>query len=382
MKVTINITESQYQKLLNKNLLIEELQLKTTKEIQNFQDWMDKNHPNWVKDVDGKWKNLRKGSRTVGGRGYGKLGPSTKNALKLFGNEYSKGGGGGKKVVGTGFPYSDLRKNPSPDFIAQVIKKSNGGPFGDDKEAWAEAAFNTIGSKSTYNLVSKKLGQDAYSYLESFIDTKEKYHVNPIFTHYTELFPEFAPTSCSPDVIKPSNWSGLYKTLVGRKMISDGEPLLIIWGPSQTLYYTTDGKSSKLTTKVSTGKGGFGNTPDQPKTSTGLLEVAGKIRAKDYEVLVYKSPTGTILGPNKESSRVDDEGTHHIAEVLTGILELDGLEPCNENTFSRNIYIHGTNRESLLGNKRSNGCIRVPNNVIKQLLSSISEGTKVYVYPG
>ena len=80
MKVTINITESQYQKLLNKNLLIEELQLKTTKEIQNFQDWMDKNHPNWVKDVDGKWKNLRKGSRTVGGRGYGKLGPSTKNA--------------------------------------------------------------------------------------------------------------------------------------------------------------------------------------------------------------------------------------------------------------------------------------------------------------
>ena len=168
---------------------------------------------------------------------------------------------------------------------------------------------------------------------------------------------------------------------MGRGSISQGDPLLIIWGPTQTLYYTKDGKSLALTSKVSTGKDGFGNVPDQPKTSTGLLRVKGKISADDYEVLVGKTPTGTILGPNKDSERVDDEGTHHIAEVLTGVLELDGLESCNANTFSRNIYIHGTNKEALLGTKRSNGCIRVPNEVIKQLLGTVDVGTRVYIYP-
>ena len=213
------------------------------------------------------------------------------------------------------------------------------------------------------------------------MDTKERYHVNPIYDHYIKIFPEYAPANCSPEVIKPKSWGDLYRILVGRGSLRKGDPLVIIWGPTQTLYYTKDGKSLSLTSKVSTGKDGFGNIADQAKTSTGLLRVKGKIAADDYEVLVGKTPTGKILGPNKDSDRVDDEGTHHIAEVLTGVLELDGMEPCNKNTFSRNIYIHGTNKEALLGRKRSNGCIRVPNSVIKDLLGTVNVGTKVYVYP-
>ena len=47
--------------------------------VKMFQDWMDKNHPNWVNG-----KNLNKGS------GYGKFGPSTSKAWDSYGTEYSK----------------------------------------------------------------------------------------------------------------------------------------------------------------------------------------------------------------------------------------------------------------------------------------------------
>jgi lipoprotein-anchoring transpeptidase ErfK/SrfK len=62
-------------------------------------------------------------------------------------------------------------------------------------------------------------------------------------------------------------------------------------------------------------------------------------------------------------------------------LDLDGLEDCNKNTFSRNIYFHGTNKEKFLGTPRSNGCIRVSNNDILWMISSLPEGTKVYIKP-
>ena len=279
------------------------------------------------------------------------------------------------------FPYKELSSNPSPEFIADIIKKSNGDALSNDKEAWAEAAFNAIKSTDVYSKVKNYLGEDPYEYVDSFMDTKKMYHKNPIYNKYVTLFPEYTNSSCSSDIIKTSNWSKLYSVLVKREMISDDEPIIIIWGPTQTLYYTTNGKNASLVTKVSTGSNGFGNTSDDNKTSTGLLRVSGKISGKPYEVLVAKTPTGKILGPNVDSARVDKEGKRHKAEVLTGILELSGLEECNKNTLQRNIYIHGTNKENSLGGKHSGGCIRVSNDVIKKFLSSVDVNTKVYVYP-
>jgi len=192
----------------------------------------------------------------------------------------------------------------------------------------------------------------------------------------------FGNDSCSPDTIKANNWKELYTQLVKSKLIENGEKLLIVWGPEQTLYYTQDGKSLIRTAKVSTGAGGFGNDENNKRTPKGLLKIEGKIKGKLYEVLVSKTPTGKILGPNKLSNRVDKKtGKTHYAEVLTGILELDGIESCNNNAFSRNIYFHGTNFENQLGRPASNGCIRVSNSEIQWLLSNIAEGTKVYIKP-
>jgi hypothetical protein len=88
-----------------------------------------------------------------------------------------------------------------------------------------------------------------------------------------------------------------------------------------------------------------------------------------------------VLGPNIDSTRKDASGKKHSAEVLTGILQLSGLEPCNKNVASRNIYIHGTNKEQRLGKKGSNGCIRVSNDNILFLLNTIPNGCKLYVRP-
>ena len=213
-----------------------------------------------------------------------------------------------------------------------------------------------------------------------YVITEQQYR--SILEQWYNPFSWFGKKSeCSPKEIQSTNWKGLYSELVNKKLIKNGNKLIIVWGPNQTAYYTQDGKSTIRTFKVSTGSNGFGNEVDSKKTPTGLLEVTGKIKARPFEVLVFKSPTGTILGPNKDSSRVDPQGVKHAAEVLTGIMELDGLENCNDNAFSRNIYFHGTNKENGLGSPRSNGCIRVSNSDIQWMLSNIPDGTKVYVKP-
>jgi len=186
---------------------------------------------------------------------------------------------------------------------------------------------------------------------------------------------------CSTDKVKSNNWKELYSELSKNKVINKGDKLLIVWGPNQTLYYTQDGKSLLKSFKVSTGANGFGNEPDNKETPMGLLQIKGKVKAKPYEVLVAKTPTGKILGPDVDSTRVDSKGNRHVAEVLTGILELDGMEDCNDNAFSRNIYFHGTNKESKLGTPHSNGCIRVSNNNIQWMINNIPQGTKVYINP-
>jgi len=79
-------------------------------------------------------------------------------------------------------PYADLLKNPIPKLIASVIEQSYS--LFNDHEAWAEAAFMAIDTKSKYEQVSKLLGQDAYAYVKSFMDTGKRYHKQPIDISY------------------------------------------------------------------------------------------------------------------------------------------------------------------------------------------------------
>jgi lipoprotein-anchoring transpeptidase ErfK/SrfK len=212
--------------------------------------------------------------------------------------------------------------------------------------------------------------------IEEQVLDKIKQKISNVVDYFTD-----ESSGCSSDTLKASNWKSLYTELVQKKMIKNGEPLLILWGPNQELHYTKDGRTESINYSVSTGANGFGNTKDNKKTPIGLMKVTKKVKGKDYEVLVAKTPTGKILGPNIDSTRVDEKGNKHRAEVVTGLLELSGLEQCNSNVLSRNIYFHGTNKESSLGTPRSNGCIRTSTNAINKLINTVPVGTKVYIFP-
>ena len=45
------------------------------------------------------------------------------------------------------------------------------------------------------------------------------------------------------------------------------------------------------------------------------------------------------------------------------------------------VALHGTNAPELVGQARSNGCIRVPNELIQQLADTVPAGTPVYIFP-
>jgi hypothetical protein len=79
-------------------------------------------------------------------------------------------------------PYTDLLRNPIPELIASVIKQSPG--IFNDYEAWAEAAFMAIKTKSKYEQVKKELKKDPYEYVKSFMDTSKRYHKRPIDISY------------------------------------------------------------------------------------------------------------------------------------------------------------------------------------------------------
>jgi hypothetical protein len=196
--------------------------------------------------------------------------------------------------------------------------------------------------------------------------------------------PETDSGSCSTGLTKDcKDWKQLYDKLLNSKLIKNGEPMLIVWGPSQTMYYTQNGKTLTKQIRVSTGAKGFSNNQDSGSTGTGLMKVSNKFKApRKYQVLVSKTPVNLVLGPDMPGTRKDPKtGETHVADVLTGILELSGLEECNKNIYNRSIYVHGTNKEKSLGSAHSNGCIRVSNDNILYLLNSVKIGTKLYVRP-
>jgi hypothetical protein len=162
---------------------------KTEAEIKAFQDWLDKKHPFWVKDTDGKYKNLRVGTtaepnRHVGGKGYGRYGSNTANAYSIWGGEYvvtlttisSETGVKPKqedidKIRGNAsitMSQKDGLINRNADFI-----KSWADSFRNNRTAfiWANQVYRTLTGERVLdynpylkNMKSNKAGNIAYEY--------------------------------------------------------------------------------------------------------------------------------------------------------------------------------------------------------------------------
>ena len=122
---------------------------------------------------------------------------------------------------------------------------------------------------------------------------------------------------------------------------------------------------------VSTSKFGLGDWRGSRYTPLGQLEIARKIGDNALPGAVFKDRrrTGEIVLP-------DSPGRD---PIVTRILWLRGLEPQNANAFTRDIYIHGTPEERLIGTPASYGCIRMRSSDIIHLYDIVGIGAAVTI---
>jgi lipoprotein-anchoring transpeptidase ErfK/SrfK len=148
------------------------------------------------------------------------------------------------------------------------------------------------------------------------------------------------------------------------------EPAIVVSVPDQTLA-VVEGGVVREKFSVSTSKFGLGDNPNSYATPLGSMEIASKIGRNAPLGTVFKSrqPTGEVLAPNAPGRD----------PIVTRILWLRGLERSNARAYSRNIYIHGTPVESLIGRPVSFGCIRMRSRDIAHLFATVRVGTKIEI---
>ncbi len=125
---------------------------------------------------------------------------------------------------------------------------------------------------------------------------------------------------------------------------------------------------------ISTSKFGLGDWRGSRYTPLGQLEIAEKIGDNAPPGAVFKDRrrTGEIVLPNSPGRD----------PIVTRILWLRGLEPQNANAFTRDIYIHGTPEERLIGTRASYGCIRMRSSDIMNLYDIVGIGAAVTIVDG
>ncbi len=147
-------------------------------------------------------------------------------------------------------------------------------------------------------------------------------------------------------------------------------PSIVVSVPDQTLALIDDGVVVARY-PVSTSKFGLGDSSGSYATPLGAMKIESKIGGNAPLGAVFKnrSMTGEILRPNAPGRD----------PIVTRILWLRGLEKQNARAFARNIYIHGTPEERLIGRPASYGCIRMRSSDVARLFGSVSVGTKIDV---
>jgi L,D-transpeptidase catalytic domain len=127
----------------------------------------------------------------------------------------------------------------------------------------------------------------------------------------------------------------------------------------------------------STARSGSGNVRDSFCTPLGWHEIG--------EAIGKGLPKGAILQGRQWTGEVwRADQTCEEDYVLSRVLRLRGLQEGSNcggevDTWSRFIYIHGTNEEALLGQPASHGCIRMANDDVIELFELVEVGCRVLI---
>ena len=128
----------------------------------------------------------------------------------------------------------------------------------------------------------------------------------------------------------------------------------------------------------STSRFGTGIRENSFKTPPGLHRITDKIGSG--------APPGRIFKGRKDTGVDWDQRPIEENLILTRILRLEGLEHginkgAGVDSYERFIYIHGTNKEALIGTPLSHGCLCLRNQDVVRLFELVNEGTLVYIDP-
>ncbi len=163
-----------------------------------------------------------------------------------------------------------------------------------------------------------------------------------------------------------------------QKLLTDPEELFLIQSiEAQTLFICRN-ETIVEQFDCSTSRFGTGIRENSFKTPTGLHRIKDRIGAG--------APAGRIFKGRKDTGIDWDQRSHDENLILTRILRLEGLEQgINKgpgvDSYERCIYIHGTNREDLMGTPLSHGCLCLRNQDIIHLFELAGVGTLVYIDP-
>lgn len=161
---------------------------------------------------------------------------------------------------------------------------------------------------------------------------------------------------------------------------------LIVSIGSQTLRFYVEGRLQKAYV-VSTSRRPPSNLNGSLGTPRGLHAIGERIGGGQPPGIVFKHRVATGF----HFSEHDDHPDLSAGPVPPGpnlittrILWLRGLEPGvnqggNVDTHDRYIYIHGTNREDLLGQPQSAGCVLMGNLDLIELFEQVRTGDPVWI---
>ncbi len=145
----------------------------------------------------------------------------------------------------------------------------------------------------------------------------------------------------------------------------DRQELLLVGKQGTTIRFT-----------VSTSGKGRGCRVNSFQTPTGIHSITAKIGAgaPKYTIFRDRISTGRIWRPGENTENM----------ILTRIIRLRGLESGVNagpgiDTFERYIYLHGTNREDIIGTPFSHGCVCMRNDDISALFDLVWEDMIVVI---
>ena len=122
---------------------------------------------------------------------------------------------------------------------------------------------------------------------------------------------------------------------------------------------------------VSTSKFGLGDRPGSRFTPLGQLQIAEKIGDN--------APPGAVFKDRRRTGEIVLANAPGRDPIVTRILWLRVRESQNANAFARDIYIHGTPEERLIGRPASYGCVRMRSTDIVQLYNIVGVGAAVTI---